>query len=71
MRYLSTIKGESQVEELTKERTRFLLANCYKEEFVNDIIDNEKAFRLQTMTRVIWTNENGLVPMAGFIGVCE
>ena len=71
MRYLSTIKGEQDVEELSKEKARNLLAECYKEEAVDEIIDNEKAFRLETMTRVIWTEKDGLAPMAGLYGVCE
>ena len=71
MKYYSQVKGEKEVEELTKERTRELLARCYKEEAVNDWIDNEKAFRIQTMFRTIWTDNNGLVPMPGFFGICE
>lgn len=57
MKYLSLVKGETEVEELTKERARFLLENCYYKEFVDDLFDNNKEFRLQTMTREIWTQE--------------
>lgn len=71
MKYLSTIKGEDKVEELSKERARFLLSGCYKEDVVNDWIDNGKAFRIQTMTRVIWTDNNGLIFIPGFYGICE
>ena len=60
------------IEELTTERTRFLLKGCYKEGAVDDIIDNGKRFRLKTMTREIWTEaEDGLVPIPGFYGVFD
>lgn len=72
MKYYSQVKGEKEVEELTKERARFLLEGCYIKEAVDDVIDNEKGFRLQTITRDIWTEtEDGLVPIPGFYGVCE
>lgn len=70
IKYKSIVHGENDVEELTKERTRFLLKGCYKEEAVDDLIDNEKGFYLRTMTRDIWTEtEDGLVPLPGFYGV--
>lgn len=70
MKYLSKVFGEDVVEELTKERARFLLEGCYKKEAVDDIFENGKAFRLETMTRIIWTkNDDGQVPMPGFYGI--
>ena len=49
---------------------RFLLEGCYIKEAVDDVMDNNKGFRLQTMTRVIWTQtDDGLVPIAGFYGI--
>ena len=72
MKYFSTIKGEMKVEELTKERAKFLLEGCYKKSAVNDIFNNERSFCLQTMTRTIWTQtDNGLVPIPGFFGICD
>ena len=60
------------MEELSKERARFLLEGCYIKEHVDDVMDNEKAFRLRTMTRDIWTKtDSGMVPMNGFYGVCD
>ena len=71
MRYFSIFKGESAVEELSKERAKVLLERCYLQNFVDDIFDNDRSFRLETMFRTIWTQtDDGLVPMAGFIGVC-
>lgn len=70
MKYFSQVKGEEKIEELTKERARFLLEGCYIKEAVDDVMDNNKGFRLQTMTRVIWTQtDDGLVPIAGFYGI--
>ena len=70
MKYLSRIKGEDQVEELSKERARFLLEGAYLKEAVDDIFDNDRAFYLHTMTREIWTKtDEGMVPMPGFYGV--
>ena len=70
MKYYSRFKGEKEVEELTKERTQFLLERYYTKEFVDDVIDNERGFRLQTIMREIWTEtDDGLVPIAGFYGI--
>lgn len=70
MKYLSIIRGEKQVEEISKDRARFLLEGAYEKEAVNDIFDNNRSFRLQTMTRDIWTQtDDGLVPIAGFYGI--
>lgn len=72
MKYMSMVKGETQVEEITEERARFLIENCYIKEFVDDLFDNHRCFRLQTMTRTIWTKtDDGLVPMPGFLGVID
>ena len=70
MKYLSMVKGEHDVEELTEERARFLLEGCYVKEAVDDLFENKREFQLMTMTRIIWTeNDKGLVPMAGFLGI--
>ena len=59
-------------QEVTKDEARETLEGHYKKEAVDDILDNDKAFRLATPDSVIWTkNEQGLVPMAGFYGICE
>lgn len=50
MKYFSRVKGAEKIEELTKERARFLLEGCYIKEAVDDVMDNNKGFRLQTMT---------------------
>lgn len=69
MKYFSQVNTE--VEELSEERARELLERCYIKDAVDDLFDNHRAFRLNTMTRTIWTEtEDGLVPIAGFYGVC-
>ena len=50
MKYFTQVKGAEKIEELTKERARFLLEGCYIKEAVDDVMDNNKGFRLQTMT---------------------
>ena len=72
MKYMSRVHGESKVEELSKDRVRFLLEGCYTKESVDDIMYNCKNFHLRTPTRDIWTEtKDGLVPMPGFYGICE
>ena len=72
MKYLSKRHTEEEIEEISKEDAGFYLTGSFNEGFVNDIIDNNKAFRLSTPYRDIWTvNDNGMTPMAGFYGVCE
>jgi len=72
MKYLSRRYTEETAETISKEDARFYLTGNYKEGFVNAILDNNKAFRLYTPYREIWTvDDNGMTPMAGFCGVCE
>lgn len=70
MQYKS-FRMDGKYEDLTKEQARYILEGCYKKAFVKDIIDNGKEFRLHTPMRDIWTEKDGLVPVAGFYGVCE
>ena len=63
--------GELVKVEATNEAKR-MLEGWWKPEFLQEVFDKEKAFRLWTAFSVVWTkDENGLVPMAGFMGVCE
>lgn len=58
--------------EITKEKAKDYLEVAYIKSAVDDIIDNEKAFRLRTPFRDVWTMTNdGMLPMAGFYGICE
>ena len=58
--------------EVSKEEARRTLEGYWKPEALDDIFDNEKEFRLFSKFATVWTQtENGLVPMAGFYGVCE
>lgn len=58
-------------QEVTKEEARETLEGSYSKEVLDDIFNNGKAFRLATSDSEIWTKENGMVPMAGFYGICE
>lgn len=70
MKYLSRVKGEKEIEELSRERARLLLERIYEKDAVDDIFDNDRGFCLQTMTREIWTQtDDGLVPQPGFYGI--
>lgn len=72
MKYYTRMLTEETTSEITKEQARFYLEGAYIKEHVSYVIDEEKSFRLKTPYRVIWTKtDNGLVPMAGFYGVCE
>lgn len=70
MKYMTMMHGEEKSEEISKERARELLEGCYIADAVADVFDNDKAFRLRTPYRDIWTKtDDGLVPMPGFYGV--
>lgn len=56
--------------EIPKEEARLGLCGYWVEEALDDIFDNERAFRLFTPVAEYWTvDEEGLVPMAGFYGI--
>ena len=70
MRYFYEDKDTGKVAEIDKETARRWLDGNWKEEYLDDIFDNDRMFRLYTAFSTIWTQtDNGLVPMAGFIGV--
>ena len=71
MKYLSKRHTEEEIEEISKEDAGFYLKGSYSDNFVDDLIYNNKAFRLNTPYRDIWTvDDNRRTPMAGFYGVC-
>ena len=73
IKYYKQYKGTQWApQEVTKEKAREILDGYYKKEALDDIFDNDRAFRLETSYSIIWTkSDDGLVPMAGFFGVCE
>lgn len=73
MRYFQKYKEPNATEfEITKKEAKRILEGNWKQEMLEDIFENDKSFRLFTMFSVIWTmDENGLVPVPGFYGVCE
>lgn len=56
MKYFTRINRERQVEEISKETARSFLERAYEKEIVDDIFNNNRMFRLDTFTRVIWTD---------------
>ena len=72
MKYFKQYKGEEEINVITKEQARKTLSGHWDEEMLNDIFDNEKAFRLFTPFSEVWTmTDDGLIPMAGFYGFTE
>ena len=73
MKYYKQYKeANAEVCEITKSDARRTLEGWWREDFLDDIFKNEKQFRLYTGYAHVWTQaENGLTPVAGFIGVCE
>ena len=72
MKYYKQYLGENAVTEISRDEAKRMLEGWWKPEFLQEVFDKEKAFRLWTAFSVVWTkDENGLVPMAGFMGVCE
>lgn len=73
MKYIKIMRSEkSKPCEITKSEARKTLDGYWKTEALNDIFDNEKMFRLYTPFSVVETqSKDGLVPAAGFYGVCD
>lgn len=69
IRYYLQYKGEDEFTEITKERAKEMLSGWWKEDFLNDVFDNDKAFRLYTSFIEIWTCKDGLIPQAGYYGI--
>ena len=71
MKYYKRFKeADAPTQEVTKEEAKRTLEGWWKDEALDDIFKNEKAFHLWTAFAEVWTkSEDGLVPMAGFIGV--
>lgn len=72
MKYMKQFKDGSGAFEVTKEKARWSLEGNWKKDFLDDVFANGKSFRLFTSFAEIWTvSDDGLVPEAGFYGVCE
>ena len=70
MKYFTAIHGETHTSEISKEEAQHYLEGAYIKEAVDDIMNNDKSFRLRTPYRDIWTvTDEGLIPMAGFYGI--
>ena len=50
---------------------RGFLSTTYTKEFIDYILNHGVHFRLQTPYREVWTEDNRMVPMAGFYGTIE
>lgn len=73
MKYFKQYKdGNPEPREISKDEARRTLEGHWKPEALDDIFGNEKMFRLFTPFSIVWTeSEDGTIPMAGFIGICE
>lgn len=72
MKYIKYYKGTTQPFEITKEEAKSTLAGHWKPEFLDDIFDNEKVFRLDTPYSTVETRTDyGATPIPGFYGVCD
>lgn len=72
MKYFKQYKDAgAQPVEVTKEEAKRTLEGWWEQKALDDMFDNDKAFRLFTAYVDVWTNDDGKVPMAGFYGVCE
>lgn len=73
MKYFKKYKeAEAEAFEITKEEAQKTLEGWWNEKALNECFEKEKAFRLWTAFSEVWTEtEEGLVPMAGFYGICE
>ena len=71
MKYYKQYKEDgAEAIEITKGEARHSLDGWWKEEALDDIIKNEKEFRLYTPYVDVWTKtDDGLVPMADFYGI--
>lgn len=55
MKYFKQFKGKDEVMEITKEQARNTLDGYWKDEWLDDIFDKEKKFRLSTNFSYVWT----------------
>ena len=55
MRYFKQFKGKDEIMEITKEQARNALDGYWKDEWLDDIFDKEKEFRLSTNFSYVWT----------------
>ena len=55
MRYFKQFKGKDEIMEITKEQARNTLDGYWKNEWLDDIFDKEKEFRLSTNFSYVWT----------------
>ena len=72
MKYYTKMHTESEEMQITKDEARIFLEETLDDfDTINDVINNEKPFRIHTSVRNIWTmTDDGLVPMPGFYGIC-
>ena len=72
MKYFKQFIGKDEVKEITKQQARDTLTGWWKEECLEDVFTNNKSFRLYNPFSIVWTETDaGLIPIAGFYGVCD
>lgn len=55
MKYVKYYKGTNAPFDVTKEEAKSTLEGYWNPEFLNDIFDNEKSFRLETPYSIVFT----------------
>ena len=69
MKYMKCYHGTTKYFDITKDEARSSLEGTYKPEFLDDIFENEKSFRLETPYSTIETRRDGATLKSGFLGV--
>lgn len=71
IKYFKQYRGTDIVSNITADEAYDTLNNSWDEDFLTDILYHQKSFRLFTRYADVWTEKDGLAPIAGFYGVCE
>lgn len=59
MNYYFKYKAENEVEQISKERAKEMLTGWWKDEYLNDLFENNKPFRSWTAFVEVWTDDEG------------
>ena len=70
MKYFLQYKDSDQIAEIPKSEAKRHLEGCWKQDWLDDIFENDICFRLYTPYVDVWTEDDqGRVPIAGFYGI--
>lgn len=73
MKYFKVYKeAGAKAVEITKEDASRTLGRWWKQTFLDDMFERDLMFRLYTPFAEVWTQtDDGMIPEAGFYGVCD